>query len=121
MNGPAGSRGMGVFNSVFLILFGIVWMSMTASMPFSFASLFSLFGLLFIVLGVYRLVVTLRDGSDAGVPPQNPPSGGYDGYGQEPPGHRREEGVSYSGYCQYCGAPVEEGHSFCKVCGKRLR
>ena len=46
----------GVFAGVFYIIFGVIWMSMTLSMPSGFGILFSLVGLLVMVFGVYIMV-----------------------------------------------------------------
>lgn len=100
-----------VAGGVFMLLFGLVWTSEASSIgapPF-----FSLFGILFMAFAVWMIVSALRPGKKtppAGADPAKPPAA-----------PDLDEHHEYSGYCPYCGSPVEKGHGFCSVCGKRLR
>ncbi len=98
----------GLVAGAFMLLFCIVWMSIASTIPvFPMNIAFMAFGLLFVIIAlrnIWRAIAPER-GTDAD--PVKKPS--------------PEEHHQYSGYCPYCGSPVEEGHGFCSVCGKRLR
>lgn len=108
----ASGRNMNnLMGGVFALLFGIFWISTAVSM--GAPAVFPLFGLLFIAIAAWTIFSSLRSGKGsppAAVDPAKPP---------EAPD--LDEHHEYSGYCPYCGSPVEKGHGFCSVCGKRLR
>lgn len=89
-----------------MILFCAVWMSISYTIPFfPMNIIFMAIGLLFLIMAlrnIWRAIAPKRETSSAIERPA-------------------EEHHQYSGYCPYCGSPVEEGHGFCSVCGKRLR
>ena len=102
---------MGIVFSVFFILFAIFWTVMAVSMPGP-SPIFVLFGILFIMLAVYRLYMSLRktpepprvDTAFRTVPDEGEPV------------HR----VSPNGYCPYCGTPLDSDYEYCPLCGKRI-
>ena len=104
----------GVFAGVFYIIFGVIWMSMTLSMPSGFGILFSLVGLLVMVFGVYVIVKSFRGREfrpkESQIPefeiPRDAESEPHDG--------------ESNGFCPYCGSPLEKGFQYCGVCGRRL-
>ena len=104
----------GVFAGVFYIIFGVIWMSMTLSMPSGFGILFSLVGLLVMVFGVYVIVKSFRGREfrpkESQIPefevPRDAEPEPYDG--------------ESNGFCPYCGSPLEKGFQYCGVCGRRL-
>lgn len=104
----------GVFAGVFYIIFGIIWMSMTLSMPSGFGILFSLVGLLVMVFGVYVIVKSFRGREfrprESQIPEFEVPRDA------EPEPHDGES----NGFCPYCGSPLEKGFQYCGVCGRRL-
>ena len=104
----------GVFAGVFYIIFGIIWMSMTLSMPSGFGILFSLVGLLVMVFGVYVIVKSFRGREfrpkEGQIPEFEVPRDA------EPEPHDGES----NGFCPYCGSPLEKGFQYCGVCGRRL-
>ena len=104
----------GVFAGVFYIIFGVIWMSMTLSMPSGFGILFSLVGLLVMVFGVYVIVKSFRGREfrpkESQIPEFEVPRDA------EPDPHDGES----NGFCPYCGSPLEKGFQYCGVCGRRL-
>ena len=104
----------GVFAGVFYIIFGVIWMSMTLSMPSGFGILFSLVGLLVMVFGVYVIVKSFRGREfrpkESRIPEFEVPRDA------EPEPHDGES----NGFCPYCGSPLEKGFQYCGVCGRRL-
>ena len=104
----------GVFAGVFYIIFGVIWMSMTLSMPSGFGILFSLVGLLVMVFGVYVIVKSFRGREfrpkESQIPEFEVP------LDAEPEPHDGES----NGFCPYCGSPLEKGFQYCGVCGRRL-
>ena len=104
----------GVFAGVFYIIFGVIWMSMTLSMPSGFGIMFSLVGLLVMVFGVYVIVKSFR-GREFG--PKESQSPEFEvPRDAEPEPHDGES----NGFCPYCGSPLEKGFQYCGVCGRRL-
>ena len=104
----------GVFAGVFYIIFGVIWMSMTLSMPSSFGILFSLVGLLVMVFGVYVIVKSFRGREFRPKESQIPEFEAPRDAELEP-----HDGES-NGFCPYCGSPLEKGFQYCGVCGRRL-
>lgn len=104
----------GVFAGVFYIIFGVIWMSMTLSMPSGFGIMFSLVGLLVMVFGVYVIVKSARGKEfrpkESQIPEFEVPRDA------EPEPHDGES----NGFCPYCGSPLEKGFQYCGVCGRRL-
>ena len=104
----------GVFAGVFYIIFGVIWMSMTLSMPSGFGILFSLVGLLVMLFGVYVIVKSFRGREfrpkESQIPEFEVPRDA------EPEPHDGES----NGFCPYCGSPLEKGFQYCGVCGRRL-
>lgn len=107
-------RVSSVFAGVFYIIFGVIWMSMTLSMPSGFGILFSLVGLLVMVFGVYVIVKSFRGREfrpmESQIPEFEVPRD------DEPEPHDGES----NGFCPYCGSPLEKGFQYCGVCGRRL-
>ena len=104
----------GVFAGVFYIIFGVIWMSMTLSMPSGFGILFSLVGLLVMVFGVYVIVKSFRGREFR--PRESQISEFEVPRDAEPEPHDGES----NGFCPYCGSPLEKGFQYCGVCGRRL-
>ena len=107
-------RVSSVFAGVFYIIFGVIWMSMTLSMPSGFGILFSLVGLLVMVFGVYVIVKSFRGREfrpkESQIPEFEVPRD------VEPEPHDGES----NGFCPYCGSPLDKGFQYCGVCGRRL-
>ena len=103
-----------VFAGIFYIIFGVIWMSMTLSMPSGFGILFSLVGLLVMVFGVYVIVKSFRGREfrpkESQIPEFEVPRDA------EPEPHDGES----NGFCPYCGSPLEKGFQYCGVCGRML-
>ena len=103
------AKSMSIGSSVFGILFAIVWCAMAASMG---AWIMLLFGIPFIGLMVYRLVMCIRLAEDD----SGTPSGEREPW--EAP--RQESGRREGNFCPYCGCTLQEGFEFCPKCGRRL-
>ncbi len=99
-------RITGMIGPLFMLLFALIWTMTAATMvPFPYMMIFIMFGLLFICLALYQLVSNMkRTGDTAEKEPEIP-----DGPEKE-----------YSGFCPYCGSPVEPDYGYCRVCGRRI-
>lgn len=103
-----------VFVGVFYIIFGVIWISMTASMSVGPGALFSIVGVLVIFYGLFIVIRSRRRDEYRPKESQVP--------GFEVPGEAEPEshGGESKGFCPYCGSPLEEGFRFCGVCGRKL-
>lgn len=103
------SYGVGV--SVFTIAFGIFWCIMAASMG---GWIMVPFGLIFVGMAVYRLVVLLKLTKEE-KKPREP---------WETPVRPREDAPrkrdTSGNFCPYCGEKTEGNFTFCPNCGRRL-
>lgn len=97
-----------------VIVFGLIWIMMTLMIPAPIGPVFTLFGILFILVGVGKIVKVVRT-SEVQIPPQAPKPPEKDA--SEP---QYRQGSS-NGYCPYCGSPLNEGFLYYGVCGRRLR
>ncbi|MFT0899358.1 zinc ribbon domain-containing protein [Candidatus Methanoprimaticola sp. MG2] len=104
------TRVSNIFGLLFLILFGIIWVAITLSIPSPIGILFSAFGVLFIVYAAVHMVYGLRKG-----PVQSPPEARF------PERKADEVPPDNDGFCPYCGSPVNDDYEFCRVCGKRVQ
>ncbi len=100
---PSGANG--IISGAFLLIFALIWMSISYSMPmFPVNVLFSLIGVLLIGVAARNIYLAIR-------PVKGP---------------KEEEAMddgaqhAYTGYCPSCGMPVDEGQSFCSACGRKL-
>ena len=109
--------GKGVFAVIF-ILFGVVWISTCLTMPSGGGSLFAVFGLLVIAMGLYSLLrgPRAKAGFGTGAMDRHDPADLPESRFQPP----RQDGVA-NGFCPYCGSPLESDFQYCGVCGRRLR
>ena len=103
------AKSMSIGSSVFGILFAIVWCATAASMG---AWFMLLFGIPFVGLMVYRLVMCIRLSKDE--EEKAPPK-------ETEPWERPSQEPNRSGnkYCPYCGFGLQEGYEFCPKCGRR--
>lgn len=117
---------MGFIGSVVVVIFGIFWTVMAASM--GAPAFFPIFGVLFVILGIMQAVYNYRNATG---------KNRYSSFditddGEEPDpleqrfGARRgddtarEGGFTASSFCPYCGTGVDGGFEYCPRCGKRL-
>ncbi len=102
-------RITGLIGPLFMLLFALIWTMTAATMvPFPFMMIFIMFGLLFICLALYQIVSVMKRSDEAvKVGPEVPEV--HDGPEKE-----------YSGFCPYCGSPVEPDYGYCRVCGRRI-
>lgn len=111
--------------SVFMAIFGILWMIAAAGMGGGF---FALFGLVFVGIAVVQAVYSFRNATG---------ENRYSEYdvtsGSEEPDplnvrfgsrqvndfvHQQED--TESEFCPYCGTKAEKGYVYCNKCGKKL-
>ena len=98
----------------FYIVFGVIWVAMTLAIPSGIGPLFTIAGIIVIMLGlrsIFRKPGYSRGGDIPEDPAKNLP--------ESPVEPERNDGESF-GYCPYCGSPLEKGFKFCGVCGRRL-
>ena len=92
-----------------LLVFLSIWIGTTSNIPMDGVRIpFMLFGTLVVVLGIYSVFkhyIVIRNA--------------VQGMEQK---EKESEPVSgiYTGYCPYCGSPVNEEYAHCRVCGKKL-
>lgn len=126
-----GPSAMGAVGSVIAVVFGIFWTMMALSMEAPV--IFPVFGILFILLGIIRIVYNVRNATSenrysvyditedheepdplnqrfSSAPP--PPVGQ-----SNPVNHPAEETAAF---CPYCGARAGMDYQFCRQCGKKL-
>lgn len=107
------SIGRGLM-AVFYIIFGVIWVTSTLSIPSPIGLLFTLAGIVVILLGLYSLFrkPAYRNlGNIPEDPARNLPDSDI--------GPAEHDGGS-NGFCPYCGSPLQEGFRYCGVCGRRL-
>lgn len=92
-----------------LLVFLSIWIGTTSNIPMEGVRIpFMLFGTLVVVLGIYSVFknyIVIRkavQGMEQKEKESEPVSG------------------TYTGYCPYCGSPVNEEYAHCRVCGKKL-
>ena len=105
----------GMLAGFFYIVFGLVWISMTASMTFGPGPILSVVGLIVVIYGLYVIFRSFRSKEFRPKESRVP--------GFELPDEvvlERHDGES-NGFCPYCGAPLEDRFQYCGVCGRKLR
>lgn len=99
-------RISGMVGPLFMLLFALMWTMTAATMvPFPYMMIFMMFGLLFICLALYQLMSVMKRSDDAVA---------------EGPEISDGPEKEYSGFCPYCGSPVEPDYGYCRVCGRRI-
>lgn len=99
-----------IVTTVMLLVFLSIWIGTTSNIPMEGVRIpFMLFGTLVVVLGIYSVFkhyLVIRNAVQ----------------GMEQQQEKESEPVSgtYTGYCPYCGSPVNEEYAHCRVCGKKL-
>ncbi len=103
--------------NVFVMIFGIFWCIMAASMG---AGFMLIFGIPFVGMAAYRLVMCVKlaknEQEKKSTDPWDRPAG-QQSYQNQPP---HQNPASGSGYCPYCGASTSAGFQFCPTCGRKL-
>lgn len=133
-----GPSRQGFVSCIFMIVFGIIWTILAATMTAGaglIGILFPLFGVCFVGLGIHNAYVeyhnaygedrmTLFDVVDSQEEP-DPFAPNYqkkkEAQAKAANSNRGQENrVSGTLFCPYCGKPVAVEHKFCKHCGKPL-
>lgn len=123
-----GPSAMGAFGSVIAVIFGIFWTISAVSM--GAPGFFSLFGVLFVILGIVQVVYNLKNATG---------ENRYSAFdivedGEEPDPLNQRFGASFQSdqetaasssgdffrFCPYCGAKLGDEFTFCGKCGKKL-
>ena len=99
--------------SVFGIVFAVVWCIAAVSMG---AGFMLIFGLPFVALMVFRLVVIRKH---SGGSSKSKTTQYEDPW--ECPQPTAQGSEQKNGYCPYCGSSVEESFSYCPKCGRSLQ
>ena len=105
----------GMFAGLFYIVFGLVWMSITVSMPFGPGPIISIVGLFVVIYGIYVIV---RSANPKEFRPKESKVPDFELPDEMVP--ERHDGES-NGFCPYCGSPLEDRFQYCGVCGRKLR
>ena len=118
--GPSMMSGI---SGIFVAIFGVIGIAVAVNIGAPF--FFPLFGVVFVILAVVQVIYDFQNATgknrhsvfdivdeneepDPWAPDCNPPSSPAPA---QPAAAR---------YCPYCGAPTEDGFSFCTKCGKKL-
>lgn len=102
-------KAMSIGSSVFGLLFAIFWCVTAASME---AWFLLIFGILFVGMMVYRIYVLWQYAKGDGETSPAKETEPWDRpAGQSAPGG--------SGFCPYCGGPIQEGFAYCPKCGRK--
>ena len=97
--------------AVFGLIFAIFWCIAAVSMG---AGFMLIFGLPFVGLMVFRLVVMAKHGEEG---PKQPPRQEADPWERQEFPRRETAG---NGFCPYCGSSVEDTFEYCPKCGRKL-
>ena len=115
-----GPSMMGGFGSVFSVIFGIFWTILAASMTRGaglIGIIFPLFGVLFIIIGVFNAIYHFKNAFDITDEDEEPdPLNERFGSASAPTDAPSAE----THFCPYCGAPVQNDFAFCRKCGREL-
>lgn len=99
----------GMVVSIIALIFVIFWCVAAVSMG---AGIMLIFGLPFLGLMVFRLVMTVKAMKKADQKSADP----WD----QPPIPETPRQNTAGGFCPYCGGTLEEHFQFCPHCGRRL-
>lgn len=105
-------KNYGIGTSVAVIAFGLFWCIMAASIG---AGFMVPFGLLFVGIAIYRLVMMLKVSKDEERPREPWDTANRPNTGTGPRGN----GTS-GNFCPYCGGKTEEKFTYCPNCGRRI-
>ena len=126
-----GNSAMGAFGSLISVGFGIVWtimaFAMTKDLPFPF-SLFPLFGIFFIVMGIGQVVFNYKNATGENryssfdlVDNNEEPDPLNERFGNTRQTSRRSSALPDGNeFCPYCGKDIEKDFEFCPKCGRTL-
>jgi len=138
-----GPSFMGGVMSIFVSLFGLLWTYFVAS---SGGGIFSVFGLIFVAIGIFQAVMNFKNASspnrysmyditddDEESDPLNDRFGYNDNVKNSPSETKNssadnskavlnnsEKSGGESRFCPYCGAETEKDFAYCNKCGKKL-
>ena len=136
-----GRSGMNFMNSVFSIVFGVIWTliaifmasgAMVVGGVFGISALiFPLFGVVFIINGIVHAMYHYRhatgkdrysefditEDGEEGDPGQRWVKGVEPWDKPKPPSQPPKSGADF---CPYCGARTQDGFRFCPKCGREL-
>jgi len=118
-----GPSMMGAIGSVVSVIFGIVWIGLVDNM--GAPSVFVLFGILFVILGIANVVYNLTNATSKNrfsvydLVDSKKERDPLDRYTKE---EVRSEKKSNSEkfFCPYCGYGIKNDFDFCVKCGKKL-
>ena len=94
--------------SLVAVIFGIFWCVVALSMG---AGFMLIFGIPFVGLLIYRLVMVSRHGKEEHKAPPRQETDHWN------PRVRSAE----NGFCPYCGSTVDESFEYCPKCGRKLK
>lgn len=117
-----GPSFMGGVGSLIAVGFGAIWMALAFSM--GAPTLFCLFGVLFILMGLANVIYSFVNAT--GKKRFSVFDITEDGEEEDPLNERfgvKRETKAPDGetvYCPYCGEKAEQGYRYCRKCGKEL-
>ena len=102
-------KAMTLGSCIFGLIFAIFWCLMALAMG---AGFMLIFGIPFVGMMIYRLYVILQLSKEE---PKQAPKKEVDPW-DRPVQQTQPAG---SGYCPYCGSPVQESFDYCPKCGRK--
>lgn len=118
-----GPSMMGAIGSVISVFFGIAWIGIVDSM--GAPSIFLLFGILFVILGVVNVVYNLTNATSRNrfsvydLVDGNEERDPLDRYTKKEIVLEKKKDIEEF-FCPYCGYRVNDDFDFCVKCGKKL-
>ena len=123
-----GPSGMNFIGSIIVIVFGIFWTIMAASMGAPI--FFPIFGVIFVIAGIAQAVYHFRNATgknryssfdivDSQEEP-DPLDQQFGGDADTPVFRDIPPAGAELRYCPYCGAKLGDGFTFCSQCGRKL-
>ena len=119
-----GPSAMGFIGSIAAVIFGIFWTITAASM--GAPMFFPFFGVIFVIVGIVQALYNYKNATgsnrfstfditsdDEETDPLNELFG-------KTKYHNISNNNNDSNFCPYCGTKTNDGHKFCRKCGKTL-
>ena len=111
---------MGAVGSICAVVFGLIWTAMASQISL----VFSLFGVVFVILGIVQFIYNLHNArsdnrfSEFEITEDGEEHDPLDRkHGMSSTSTPREGAVHY---CPYCGKELKEDYNYCPQCGRKL-
>ena len=120
-----GPSGMNFIGPIIVIVFGIFWTIMAASMGAPI--FFPIFGVIFVIAGIAQAVYHFHNATGKNryssfdiTEDGEEPDPLEQRFSSQQPDSQPSQSAEDAAFCPYCGTKVESGYEFCPKCGKKL-